>query len=105
MNGNRQRQRRLGARALALLGSVLVLVLFGGVGGASAHAALTGTDPRDGSVLVRVAPAGGSIRSQPFGRASEKEPSLTNLVFLEPVASVVFGSLLSGFSTTFPWVF
>ncbi|MFB7247889.1 copper resistance CopC/CopD family protein [Streptomyces populi] len=51
MNGNRQRQRRLGARALALLGSVLVLVLFGGVGGASAHAALTGTDPRDGSVL------------------------------------------------------
>ncbi|MEU6278028.1 copper resistance protein CopC [Streptomyces populi] len=53
MNGNRQRQRqrRLGARALALLGSVLVLVLFGGVSGASAHAALTGTDPRDGSVL------------------------------------------------------
>ncbi|WP_406837926.1 copper resistance protein CopC [Streptomyces sp. AHU1] len=51
MNGNRQRERRLGARALALLGSVLVLVLFGGVGGASAHAALTDTDPRDGSVL------------------------------------------------------
>jgi copper transport protein len=38
-------------RALALLGGVLVLVLFGGVGGASAHAALTGTDPQDGSVL------------------------------------------------------
>ncbi|WP_369252415.1 copper resistance CopC/CopD family protein [Streptomyces sp. R41] len=30
---------------------VLALVLFGGVGGASAHAALTGTDPQDGSVL------------------------------------------------------
>ncbi|MET7982435.1 MULTISPECIES: copper resistance protein CopC [unclassified Streptomyces] len=51
MNGNRQRERRLGARALALLGGVLVLVLFGGVSGASAHAALTGTDPQDGSVL------------------------------------------------------
>ncbi|PBC62706.1 hypothetical protein BKI49_17710 [Streptomyces sp. Tue6028] len=34
-----------------MLGGVLLLVLFGGVGGASAHAALTGTDPRDGSVL------------------------------------------------------
>ncbi|MFD4621848.1 copper resistance CopC/CopD family protein [Streptomyces sp. NPDC058475] len=34
-----------------LLGSVLALVLFGGVGGASAHAALTGTDPQDGSIL------------------------------------------------------
>jgi copper transport protein len=52
VNGSGQRdRRRLGARALALLGSVLVLVLFGGVGGASAHAALTGTDPQDGSVL------------------------------------------------------
>ncbi|MGW1963420.1 copper resistance CopC/CopD family protein [Streptomyces sp. NPDC001935] len=51
MNGNGQRRRRLGARALALLGGVLVLVLFGGVGGASAHAALTGTDPQEGSVL------------------------------------------------------
>ncbi|MFI0964455.1 copper resistance CopC/CopD family protein [Streptomyces sp. NPDC021080] len=50
VNGSGQR-RRLGARALALLGGVLVLVLFGGVGGASAHAALTGTDPQDGSVL------------------------------------------------------
>ncbi|TXS76923.1 copper-binding protein [Streptomyces sp. me109] len=39
------------ARGLALLGTVLVLVLFGGVGGASAHAALTGADPQDGSVL------------------------------------------------------
>lgn len=39
------------ARGLALLGTVLVLVLFGGVGGASAHAALTGTDPQDGTVL------------------------------------------------------
>lgn len=52
VNGSGQRdRRRLGARVLALLGSVLVLVLFGGVGGASAHAALTGTDPQDGSVL------------------------------------------------------
>ncbi|WP_391858795.1 copper resistance CopC/CopD family protein [Streptomyces rhizosphaerihabitans] len=52
VNGSGQRdRRRLGARALALLGSVLVLVLFGGVGGASAHAALTSTDPQDGSVL------------------------------------------------------
>ncbi|WUM77654.1 copper resistance protein CopC/CopD [Streptomyces sp. NBC_00328] len=51
MNESRQRERRIGARALALLGSVLVLVLFGGVNGASAHAALTGTDPREGSVL------------------------------------------------------
>lgn len=39
------------ARGLALLGTVLVLVLFGGVGGASAHAALTGADPQDGSLL------------------------------------------------------
>ncbi|MFJ7967898.1 copper resistance CopC/CopD family protein [Streptomyces sp. NPDC096324] len=51
VNGSGQRERRLYARALALLGGVLVLVLFGGVGGASAHAALTGTDPREGSVL------------------------------------------------------
>ncbi|MET8136486.1 copper resistance protein CopC [Streptomyces sp. NPDC005251] len=52
MNGSGQRdRRRLGARALALLGGVLVLVLFGGLGGASAHAALTSTDPQDGSVL------------------------------------------------------
>lgn len=52
VNGSWQRdRRRLGARALALLGSVLVLVLFGGVGAASAHAALTSTDPQDGSVV------------------------------------------------------
>ncbi|WUU39435.1 copper resistance protein CopC/CopD [Streptomyces sp. NBC_00659] len=51
MNESRRRQRRIGARALALLGSVLVLVLFSGVSGASAHAALTGTDPQEGSVL------------------------------------------------------
>ncbi|GAX54282.1 copper resistance CopC/CopD family protein [Streptomyces olivochromogenes] len=49
--GGGQRERRRIARGLALLGTVLVLVLFGGVGGASAHAALTGTDPQDGSVL------------------------------------------------------
>ncbi|MFD6300998.1 copper resistance protein CopC [Streptomyces sp. NPDC060235] len=36
---------------LTLLGGVLMLVLFTGVSGASAHAALTGTDPQDGSVL------------------------------------------------------
>ncbi|MFC9844352.1 copper resistance CopC/CopD family protein [Streptomyces sp. NPDC060223] len=46
-----QRARRHIVRGLALLGSVLVLVLFGGVGGASAHAALKGTDPQDGSVV------------------------------------------------------
>ncbi|MFD9330002.1 copper resistance CopC/CopD family protein [Streptomyces sp. NPDC060065] len=46
-----QRARRHIVRGLALLGTVLVLVLFGGVGGASAHAALTGTDPQDGSVV------------------------------------------------------
>ncbi|MEW2161511.1 copper resistance protein CopC [Streptomyces sp. NPDC007084] len=34
-----------------MLAGVLTLVLFTGVSGASAHAALTGTDPRDGSVL------------------------------------------------------
>jgi copper transport protein len=52
VNGNGQRdRRRRGARVLALLGGVLVLVLFGGVGGASAHAALTSADPEDGSVL------------------------------------------------------
>ncbi|WP_107440163.1 copper resistance CopC family protein [Streptomyces sp. 142MFCol3.1] len=50
MSGQRDRRRYL-VRGLALLGGVLLLVLFGGVGGASAHAALTGTDPRDGSVL------------------------------------------------------
>ncbi len=49
--GGGQRERRRIAQGLALLGTVLVLVLFGGVGGASAHAALTRTDPQDGSVL------------------------------------------------------
>ncbi|MFF7641534.1 copper resistance protein CopC [Streptomyces canus] len=34
-----------------LLGSVLVLLLFGGAGAASAHAALRATDPKDGAVL------------------------------------------------------
>ncbi|GGN67069.1 transport integral membrane protein [Streptomyces albiflavescens] len=46
-----QRDRRRIVRGLGLIIGVLVLVLFGGVGGASAHAALTGTDPQDGSVL------------------------------------------------------
>ncbi|MGW5173011.1 copper resistance protein CopC [Streptomyces sp. NPDC004082] len=35
-----------------LLGPVLVLLLLGGAGPASAHAALSGTDPRDGTVLA-----------------------------------------------------
>ncbi|WP_053752746.1 copper resistance CopC/CopD family protein [Streptomyces sp. MMG1533] len=34
-----------------LLGTVLVLLLLGGAGPASAHAALRGTDPKDGTVL------------------------------------------------------
>ncbi|MDH6518025.1 copper transport protein [Streptomyces sp. SAI-135] len=34
-----------------LLGTVLVLLLFGGAGAASAHAALRATDPEDGTVL------------------------------------------------------
>jgi copper transport protein len=34
-----------------LLGTVLVLLLFGGAGAASAHAALRSTDPEDGTVL------------------------------------------------------
>lgn len=34
-----------------LLGTVLVLLLFGGAGAASAHAALRSTDPGDGTVL------------------------------------------------------
>ncbi|MFD5079792.1 copper resistance CopC/CopD family protein [Streptomyces sp. NPDC058371] len=34
-----------------LLGAVLVLLVLGGAGPASAHAALSGTDPRDGTVL------------------------------------------------------
>ncbi|MDG5807526.1 copper resistance protein CopC [Streptomyces ossamyceticus] len=38
-------------RRLVLLGTVLVLFLLGGAGTASAHAALKGTDPADGSVL------------------------------------------------------
>ncbi|MBD9704105.1 copper resistance protein CopC/CopD [Streptomyces sp. ID01-12c] len=38
-------------RRLVLLGAVLLLSLLGGTGTASAHAALTGSDPADGSVL------------------------------------------------------
>ncbi|MFE6482625.1 copper resistance CopC/CopD family protein [Streptomyces sp. NPDC057757] len=48
-----RRTRRHIVRGLALLGTVLVLVLFGGVGGASAHAALKGSDPQDGSVVKK----------------------------------------------------
>nr|WP_152893643.1 copper resistance protein CopC [Streptomyces adustus] len=36
---------------MVLLGTVLVLLLFGGAGPASAHAALRATDPADGAVL------------------------------------------------------
>lgn len=43
--------RRRGLQGLALLGSVLVLLVLGGAGPASAHAALKGTDPDDGAVL------------------------------------------------------
>lgn len=42
---------RRGVQRLVLLGTVLVLFLLGGAGTASAHAALTGSDPTDGSVL------------------------------------------------------
>ncbi|MFJ6986207.1 MULTISPECIES: copper resistance CopC/CopD family protein [unclassified Streptomyces] len=42
-------------RALTLLGTVLLLVLLGGAGQASAHAALVRADPADGSV-VKTAP-------------------------------------------------
>ncbi|WP_416973634.1 copper resistance protein CopC [Streptomyces sp. 4F14] len=41
-------------RAVVLLGTLLVLLLFGSAGTASAHAALAGTDPADGSVVATV---------------------------------------------------
>lgn len=44
-------RRHRGLRGLVLLGTVLVLLLGGGAGTASAHAALRATDPRDGTVL------------------------------------------------------
>ncbi len=40
-------------RGLVLLGAVLVLLVLGGAGPASAHAALRSTDPGDGTVLQR----------------------------------------------------
>ncbi|MFJ2721461.1 copper resistance protein CopC [Streptomyces sp. NPDC087437] len=49
MRRGRVRRRRLGK--LTLLGAVLVLFLLGGAGPASAHAALRGADPADGTVL------------------------------------------------------
>lgn len=49
MRRGRVRRRRLGQ--LTLLGAVLVLFLLGGAGPASAHAALRGADPADGTVL------------------------------------------------------
>lgn len=48
----RQRCRgRRGVRGLVLLGALLVLLVLGGAGPASAHAALESTDPEDGTVL------------------------------------------------------
>ncbi|MFD4969854.1 copper resistance protein CopC [Streptomyces sp. NPDC058424] len=52
MRRGRVRRRRLGK--LTLLGAVLVLLLLGGAGPASAHAALRGADPADGTVLKTV---------------------------------------------------
>ncbi|MFF7265967.1 copper resistance CopC/CopD family protein [Streptomyces sp. NPDC008159] len=54
-------------RRLALLGTVLVLFLLGGAGTASAHAALKGATPADGSVL-------------------DSEPKDVTLTFTEPVS-------------------
>jgi copper transport protein len=47
-DGGRRRRR---VQGLVLLGTVLVLLLFGGAGPASAHAALRSADPADGTVL------------------------------------------------------
>lgn len=47
-DGGRRRRR---VQGLVLLGTVLVLLLFGGAGPASAHAALRSSDPADGTVL------------------------------------------------------
>lgn len=49
MNDGRDGGRRL--RALVLLGTTVLLLLLGGAGQASAHAALRGADPADGAVL------------------------------------------------------
>ncbi|WP_409471052.1 copper resistance CopC/CopD family protein [Streptomyces sp. HC307] len=48
-HGAHEHPRRL--HRLVLLGAVLVLLLLGGAGPASAHAGLGSTDPRDGTVL------------------------------------------------------
>ncbi|MGV9567799.1 copper resistance CopC family protein [Streptomyces sp. NPDC003480] len=42
---------RAPVRGLALTGTLLVMLLFGGAGTASAHAVLTGSAPADGSVV------------------------------------------------------
>lgn len=47
----REDRRRHGLQRLVLLGAVLVLLVLGGAGPASAHAALRDTDPADGTVL------------------------------------------------------
>ncbi|CAM5434388.1 hypothetical protein SVIOM342S_09235 [Streptomyces violaceorubidus] len=49
----RAARTRRGIRRLVLLGAVLGLLLLGGAGPASAHAALGSTDPGDGAVLQR----------------------------------------------------
>jgi copper transport protein len=49
VNDGRDGGRRL--RALVLLGTTVLLLLLGGAGQASAHAALRGADPADGAVL------------------------------------------------------
>ncbi|MFM9612706.1 copper resistance CopC/CopD family protein [Streptomyces niveiscabiei] len=54
MNDVREKQRAAVRRGAVLLGTMLVLLLFGGAGTASAHAALAGTDPADGSVVQTV---------------------------------------------------
>ena len=49
--GRGRQRRRRGVQGLVLLGAVLVLLVLGGAGPASAHAALKSTDPEDGTVL------------------------------------------------------
>lgn len=49
--GDRSGGRGRGIRRLVLLGTALILFLLAGAGTASAHAALKGSDPVDGSVL------------------------------------------------------
>ncbi|WP_338684277.1 copper resistance CopC family protein [Streptomyces acidiscabies] len=61
MNDVGEKRRAAVRRGAVLLGTMLVLLLFGGAGTASAHAALAGTDPADGSV-VRTVPGEVTLR-------------------------------------------